>query len=447
MPTSYDVRFLDVKKVKDRPRRPWRLRWFVAGQPKSKMFATKALADNHKAKLMRAAQKGEAFDVETGEPVSWHKHAQRVTWYEHAVKYVEMKWPRVAAKSRRSIADTLATVTPALVKHTRGQPDSKLLRRALYGWAFNPKARQESEPPKEVAQALAWISKASVALVDLNERETVRKALDTLALRLDGKPAGANTVKRKRAVFYNVLEYAVELDRLDSNPIERVKWRAPAALEVVDRRVVVNPKQARALLDAVRAEAPAQLAFFGCLYYGALRPAEAVNLWLADCHLPEQGWGELLLSGSLPHSGAAWTDTGEGREERGLKHRPRKGTRPVPIPPRLVALLREHIDTFGVTPDGRLFRGARGGPLSESVYGETWRKAREKALTPDQQASPMARRPYDLRHAAVSTWLNAGVPATEVAKRAGHSVNVLLKVYAKCLDGQAEIATGGSKRF
>jgi integrase len=48
-------------------------------------------------------------------------------------------------------------------------------------------------------------------------------------------------------------------------------------------------------------------------------------------------------------------------------------------------------------------------------------------------------RPYDLRHAAVSTWLNAGVPAPEVAARAGHSVDVLMKVYAKCLDGQRDL--------
>jgi hypothetical protein len=40
----------------------------------------------------------------------------------------------------------------------------------------------------------------------------------------------------------------------------------------------------------------------------------------------------------------------------------------------------------------------------------------------------------------VSTWLNAGVPATQVAEWAGHSVHVLLKVYAKCIDGQDEAA-------
>jgi hypothetical protein len=40
----------------------------------------------------------------------------------------------------------------------------------------------------------------------------------------------------------------------------------------------------------------------------------------------------------------------------------------------------------------------------------------------------------------LSTWLNAGVAATQVAEWAGHSVEMLLRVYAKCLDGQDEIA-------
>jgi hypothetical protein len=37
----------------------------------------------------------------------------------------------------------------------------------------------------------------------------------------------------------------------------------------------------------------------------------------------------------------------------------------------------------------------------------------------------------------VSLWLNSGVPATEVARRAGHGVAVLPKIYAHCIDGQA----------
>ena len=64
----------------------------------------------------------------------------------------------------------------------------------------------------------------------------------------------------------------------------------------------------------------------------------------------------------------------------------------------------------------------------------------DQAATPAQYRSPLGRRPYDLRHAAVSLWLNSGVPATEVARRAGHGVAVLLKIYAHCIDGQATAA-------
>ena len=40
----------------------------------------------------------------------------------------------------------------------------------------------------------------------------------------------------------------------------------------------------------------------------------------------------------------------------------------------------------------------------------------------------------------MSLWLNSGVPATEVARRPGHGVAVLLKIYAHCIDGQADAA-------
>jgi hypothetical protein len=62
------------------------------------------------------------------------------------------------------------------------------------------------------------------------------------------------------------------------------------------------------------------------------------------------------------------------------------------------------------------------------------------ALRRSRYRSPLGHRPYDLRHAAVSPWLNSGVPATGVARRAGHGVAVLLKIYAHCIDGQASAA-------
>ncbi len=55
------------------------------------------------------------------------------------------------------------------------------------------------------------------------------------------------------------------------------------------------------------------------------------------------------------------------------------------------------------------------------------------ALTSAELGATPAKRPYDLRHAAVSTWLSSGAEPQLVAKRAGHSVAVLFRAYATFL--------------
>lgn len=111
----------------------------------------------------------------------------------------------------------------------------------------------------------------------------------------------------------------------------------------------------------------------------------------------------------------------------------------MPIHPDLVRLLRKHLERFP-TATGEVFRGPRGGTIADSTYLPYFHKARAAAFTPEEAASPLAGTPYALRHAAVSTWLNAGVPATQVAEWAGHTVEVLLRMYAKCIAGQDQEA-------
>ncbi|WP_175324759.1 hypothetical protein [Frankia sp. Cppng1_Ct_nod] len=111
--------------------------------------------------------------------------------------------------------------------------------------------------------------------------------------------------------------------------------------------------------------------------------------------------------------------------------------RTVPCPPELTALLHGHIEKFGTNPAGRLFFSERNGDqIPTLTITRTWGRARLAIFTEEVAAAPLAKTPYDLRHAAVSTWLNAGVPPTKVAEWAGHSVEVLLTIYAKCLDGE-----------
>ena len=124
--------------------------------------------------------------------------------------------------------------------------------------------------------------------------------------------------------------------------------------------------------------------------------------------------------------------------ERGLKHRAKTDTRRVPIPPDLLTIVGEHPAEFGTAPDGRLFRTRGNRSIPASSYGDTLAAARTLGLTPAQVLSPLADRPYALRHAPVSLWLNAGVPVTELAERTGRGVDVLPRVYAKCIDGDQQ---------
>ncbi|MFF4240445.1 tyrosine-type recombinase/integrase [Actinomadura geliboluensis] len=447
MNKSYDVRFWKVTVKKGR-KRPYVLRWVVGGKVQPRSFATRELAESFKSELIQAARRGEAFDVETGLPESMVRAALSVSWYQHARDYVDDRWDKVSAKQRISIAETLTAVTVALTAKHRGAPDPETLRMALRRWEFN-KARRDVERPAEVAAALTWVAKTGVPLADLAEFEGITRVLDACARKLDGTPAAPSYYTRRRRVLYNVLKYAVQRKRLAVNPIDGLDWKPTQDDEVweeVDPAVVPSPRQMTELLTAVSyagpRRGPRMVAFFACIYYAMMRPGEVVSLRDVDCDLPSTGWGRLMLAGSRPSVGTEWTDSGEYHDDRGLKGRNRKAKRPVPIPPELVRILRAHIDRFGVAPDGRLFRTERGGVLLPSGYGRTWHRARTVALTPAEEASDLARRPYDLRHAGVSLRLNAGVPPTQVAEWAGHSVEVLLKIYAKVIAGQDRVWEG-----
>lgn len=447
---TLDVRIHGVRRYKGKRATTYTVRWNVAGQPRQTTFMTAKLADGYRSSLLLAAREGDPFDVRTGLPRSMSKAGQQRTWMEHCTAYAEIKWPHISPHHRRSIAETLAGATISLAPKGRSRPPDALLRKALYRYAFNASA-DLATAPEEITATLTWLAEHSPPVTALGSPKVLRTVIDDLATSLDGTRAATSTVVRKRAVLHGCLEYAVEQEHFTTNPLARVRRPRMPPAPVVDRRVVVNPDQARALLACVRADAPELEAFFACMYYAGLRPAEVRNLRLADCVLPEHGWGSLVLSGSFQSQGPRWTDGGKAGEERQLKHRAVGDTRPIPAHPELVSILRGHATNFPLGPDGRLFvnRKRRSGaplvppypnPVSMSTVYRAWHHARAAALTPAQLASPLARRPYDLRHACLSTWLNAGVPPVQVAEWAGHTVAVLLHIYAKCIEGQDEIA-------
>ncbi|WP_245666652.1 MULTISPECIES: hypothetical protein [Micromonospora] len=237
---------------------------------------------------------------------------------------------------------------------------------------------------------------------------------------------------------------------------DRFRVGLHAAADEVDRRAVVNPDQAWALLAEVGRTVPELEAFFGCMYYGALRPEEVLHLREDEYERPAQcgGWAVLHLTGSTVAVGRDWGDGDDTAEDRGLKHRAKAATRDVPVPPPLVRLLDRHIKEYPPGSNGKLFVTRRGPggryvptagqPIPNNTYGQHLRQGVARRAGKGAHSGPAALsagqasvRPTARRRVTLAQRWG---PATQVAEWARHSVHVLMRVYAKCVYGQEEAA-------
>ncbi|MFI6981531.1 tyrosine-type recombinase/integrase [Embleya sp. NPDC050154] len=458
---SFDVRLWGISKAPSKSA-PHRLRWKVAGEGTGESFATLPLANGRRSELWQAMRRGEPFHIETGLPESEYRAKMRAEaeaeaveaeplpgdalWPDFCRAYLKARWKVLAAKTREGIADSLAAAALAMVDDSTGAPDAMAIR-GVIRWVVVP-GQEDRGIPEGLRQAHAWLGKHARPVSALADPAVVREVQYRITYKLDGNPAAAETVKRRRRGLNTAIEYALETKALTEHPLKGVKWpQVGQTVQALDPRVVPNPTQAREILTAVsyvgswsRRRGRRLVAFFAVQYYAALRPAEAVGLKERDCHLPDEAWGTLTLRETRPVSGKQWTDSGERHDARGLKARAANTDRPVPIPPVLVAILKAHLKEFGTAKEGRLFGNERGDLVGTSTYWRVWVEARALALPPVQWHSIVAERPYDARHAAITEWLNAGVPVAEVARRAGNSPEVIHRRYEGCVYGAEEAA-------
>ncbi|SFK52306.1 hypothetical protein SAMN05421835_12354 [Amycolatopsis sacchari] len=453
MNTSYQVQIWDIKPRKNRQGKvtSYRLRWKVGKREFNESFKVRALADSFRADLLSAQRDGERFDTETGLPVERAKDIPVMSWFEVTSRYVAMKWPDLAATARQTTVEALIRVLPVFVPNKAGQPDAKEVRSAVRQWGYNPPRRKSGEMPTNARRVLDWLTRNTMPVSSVSDPEILRALQRAVTRRLDGGVYAPTVARRTRSVLSNVLDYArTELKVLEVNPLPDAKWtKMPKGRRKLDRRAVPNPIQARSFLHQVGQtprSGPHLKAFFALMYFAALRPEEAAKVSKTNLSLPEPrknvetgeteyDWGTIYLEGARPYIDGLWTDTGTVGEDRPLKSREKGDVRPVPCAPELTRILWTHIERYGFGPDGRLFVGERGGLVSKVTYTKVFRAARAATFSPEVQRGPLLARPYDLRHAAVSTWLAAGLDPSLVALWAGQSVAVLLEVYASFLDG------------
>ena len=398
---------------------PWVVRYTIDGRHRSKSFRTRAEAERYRGLLLQAVQAGGRFDETTGEPESWQMPLRDVRVHEWARRWLAEQWQEWQPRTRASATEALARFVTVAVEQGAKAPDG--LRVYLYT-ALAPESDRERDARHE-----KWMAKNCVPLGEL-DRERIADIDRRLALKLDGSPMAANTANRIRIVARASVQAAMEAGAIatDAWP-QRSKTRARRKVarsrRSVDVRSLPSPATMAEAIDAIVTQQPGSKTYrvmTAVAYYAGLRPSEVVMLRVGSAELPAEGWGRL----DVTEADISFDEPGE----------PKTGPRSVPIPPVLVAMLREWVEQNDLTSAERLlFRTRNNTRPSASNWSRSWHRALESV-----GQKPM--RVYDCRHAAATTWLRAGMPLGETARRLGHSVETLVSTYVGALDDEEHVA-------
>ncbi len=406
----------------EKEKRRYRLKWRIDGRDFSRSFKVKAQGERFRSELLVAVADGTRFDPATGRPLPWVK--SDATWWTWSREWLGLKWPRWAGKTRSSGVESLVALTPHLVRPGAPDPPAE-----LRSWLRNVGFPPQTDPVDLEGPELAWLERWSVPLEEL-EPSILEATLNASTLKRDGTVMVASVVRRRRNSLKTVLTAAVRRGLIVSNPMDRVEWEMPQHSLEVDVSTVASIGDVDDVVELV-ADLPRgggrYAAFFAAIGLAGLRPSEAAALEIADLDLPETGWGTARLRGAITSPGTRYTADGGTTEAKGLKHRAQGSTREVPLPPDLVDRLRTHLKRWP-SESGKVFENGEAHPVTAENYGPVWGRARRE-LWPE--GHPLAKATvYGLRHTAATTMLRAGVMPSEVARRLGHSVDVLMRVYA-----------------
>jgi integrase len=228
------------------------------------------------------------------------------------------------------------------------------------------------------------------------------------------------TVIRQFAALRALFAYAVRSGKLYRSPCNGI--RLPEN-EPVRQSILVPPDVVNDLAEII-----GPMVYFGAVM--GLRWAEAAGLRVSDLDLDD---GTLFVSHQRTR--------GEHGEMIYKAPKSKKGTRLFAMPPKLVAIVSEYIETNDLSEDDYLFAGPRGAPLHYSNWRRrVWKPATEAVGAPGLRF-------HDLRTLNTTALIELGVDVKTVQTRLGHSsARTTLDIYAKATregDRNAAIALGG----
>jgi integrase len=405
----------DRRKSPDYRLRPWVARWRVGERRFQRAFRTRAEADHLRSELLVAQRNGERFDSSTGQPSSWTAVGD-VGCHEWVRRWLAEQWDEWQPRTRNSAVEEMSRFLPLLVKPEA--PSEPQLRRYLVD-ALRPSATQDRRMER-------WMDRWCYTLSQL-DRSVLAEVDRQLGVGLDGQLLSQITARRYRRSARTCIGRAVDLELVARNPWPPAvrgasNRKVRRTSKAIDIKRLPDPTTMGRALDAIISHQPASRRYHvmtSVIAHAGLRPSEVIMLRPRALHLPDEDWGTI----DVVEADISFDEPGD----------PKTGKRSVPIPGDLVALLRNWIDEHSFREGDLIFRTRNGNRPSSGNWARAWHRALRSI-----GHEPL--RLYDCRHTAATTWLSAGVPLGEVARRMGHSVETLVQVYVGALRGDEAAA-------
>jgi integrase len=433
-----------------------------------------AVTQNYVNRLRQDYLKGWAFDPISKTFVDPARRSEqpdvgRPTVFAEALGYMYRRWHELEPRSRQSIERALRRACLHLV--LRGADGMPLEPPpAAVTWlssAFSPPMDPSTFPAVRSASwnaehpCEAWFLDNSMPFEDVTAQD-ISALLDSYRTNqhgAHGREVSPATERRFMAELRPMWRDVVDRLELERNPWDRELLRKRGAagrgrnrisrVAQVDKDIVLNQDQVRtfAMCCAHYGRWDRRVICYTLLMgWAGLRPGEAAAVRISNLDLPSDGrWGWVTVDRTRRMGVTArWLDADEDPDEGPLKARSAGDARRAPLAPELVSLLRAHVSLFRHPATDLLFVDTEGTAWDPDAHWEqVWIPTRA-AMFPVSDKSVRGRklaqlRRHDLRHAACSAWLNAGVSPKVAQQWSGHSqLSVFLDVYQGVVEGETE---------
>lgn len=234
-----------------------------------------------------------------------------------------------------------------------------------------------------------------------------------------GERRSEYTIQKYANLFSSILKSAVDADMLEKSPFS--KWKRHK-VKPLRKATPLELHRAKLLADTL---APKWRLMVWIPFFTGLRPSEALGLTIDRIDFVKR---EITVDRQLSRNNSmVFTE----------KLKTEASYRTIPLAGELERLIKEHVSTYGLGPEGLIFQNRLGHILRYKDASVTFRKAARKIGMKEREGM------HVLRHTFASTLIRSGANVKAIQTLMGHSnIKETLDTYGHLFPNDLHVAVG-----